>query len=71
MKAIYKNLTEINRYQVKVFKSTDTLHKFLNKGSNSLLWKECQGENIPKKSGVYFTQGLERKWINVNELMFF
>ena len=71
MKAIYKNLTEINKYRVKVFKSVHSMNKFLNKGNNALFWKECKGENIPKKNGVYFTQGLERKWINVNELMFF
>ena len=67
---IYKNVSgSFNRYQVKVFKTGDAMHSFLNKGSNSLSWKQCKGENLPKKSGVYFTQGLESRWINEKELL--
>ena len=63
MLAIYKNLNQINKYQVKVFKSVHSMNKFLNKGNNALSWKECKGENIPKKSGIYFTQALNNFWV--------
>ena len=68
--SIYKNVSgKFNRYKVKVFKTSDSMHNFLNKGTNALFWKRCKGENLPKKGGTYFTSGLESRWINEKELI--
>lgn len=42
-----------NRYRARRFRDSNAMHAFLNKGDNSLHWKEC-GQEL--KSGVYATQ---------------
>lgn len=41
------------QYQVKVFKTNDAMHKFLNTGSNALTWKEWHDAPAGTKSGSY------------------
>jgi len=56
-----------NRYQVKAFKDSDSMHRFLNKQYDNA-WKELHGHNL--KSGYYFSQ-FDRdgaRYINVKAL---
>jgi len=59
-----------NRYQVKKFRDSDTMHRFLNKQYDNN-WKELTLDT-PLKSGIYFQQsnGRTTNWINVKELQF-
>lgn len=57
-----------NRYQVKAFKTMQSLHDFQNKQFDND-WKILEGHNL--KSGTYFSQ-MDRsgiRYINVKELM--
>ena len=45
--------TVSNRYQVKTFKTSEAMWKFLNAGSNSHVWKEMES---PMKAGTYFSR---------------
>ena len=40
-----------NLYQIKSFKTSDSLYKFIATGSNSLQWKVLEGQDL--KSGYY------------------
>lgn len=42
-----------NRYQVKTFKTLDTMHKFLQTSDNALHWKQTE---TPMKAGTYFSR---------------
>ena len=54
-----------NLYQIKSFKTSDSLYKFIATGSNSLQWKIHEDLNLP--SGYYKTQSDSRsiRYINV------
>lgn len=56
-----------NRYQVKAFKTSDDMHKFLNKQYDNS-WRILTGHNL--KSGIYFSQFDKNgaRYINVKEL---
>jgi len=45
--------TVSNRYQVKAFKTSEAMWKFLSTGSNSRVWKAMES---PIKAGTYFSR---------------
>jgi hypothetical protein len=51
------------RLQVKVFRTRDEMHKFLNRGSNSLTWRES---HKGLSEGAYAYAG--GRWHNVKHL---
>ncbi len=50
------------RMAIRRFKYSEDMHKFLNKGSNALSWKESKHD---LKSGTYLYAG--GKWLNVKD----
>lgn len=55
---IYKSTGPLGRtrLQVKPFKTSDEMHKFLNKQLNND-WQERAGSNLPTKRGTYAFAG--------------
>ncbi|MHA2274839.1 MAG: hypothetical protein ACXAC2_03695 [Candidatus Kariarchaeaceae archaeon] len=54
-----------SRIQVKNFKDSESMHKFLNTGSNALYWNETT-DSIPVKSGKYVYAG--QAWHNMKNM---
>ncbi len=53
------------RLQVRGFKYSDDMHKFLGTGDNAIFWRECKREGITKAGTYAFAGG---KWHNVKTL---